>query len=359
MGQDVALLAAMAAAVAAALALTGCQPNLTDDVPPHGQAPGDDDTGDDDAGDDDTGDDDAGDDDAAGYPDFITANDNFFEIHISAVPDIDPAAFVLSVGGLVDQPTEFTLAELDLLPRSAVSQTLECIGNGAGGSAVSTANWEGFSLWDLLLSLGVDEAAAAVRYEAADGYWASQTIDQVRDGGVIGAVTMNGDPIPPRHGYPLRFVFPGYYGVKNPGWVTSIEVVDEQTPDYWENVGWDCSPPMAVDSRFFFPANGNSFQTGVPFDVGGAAWGGTRVDSIELSPDDGGTWLPTEIVQGGEQDHVWVFWRTTVSLIGDGEVVLRVRATDSSGNVQPEVDNDPFDGSNALASRTIYLVPPS
>ncbi len=364
MGLDVALLSAMVLAVGAALALTGCEPEGGDDFPPH--LPADDDAGDDDAsGDDDTGDDDTGDDDAGddddevGYPDFITANEDFFETHISSVPDIDPDTFVLSVSGLLDQSAELTLAELDLLPRTTVPQTLECIGNGVGGSAVSTANWEGFSLWDLLLSLGIHEDAAAIRYEGADGYWASHTLDEVRDGGVIGALTMNGEPIPPRHGYPLRFVYPGFYGVKNPGWVTAIEVVDAQEPDFWEMVGWDCSPPMHVDSRFFFPGSGAAMETGVPFDVGGAAWGGTRIDGIEISPDDGETWLPTEIVQGGEQDHVWVFWRATLTLLAEGEVKLRIRATDTAGNVQPEIDNDPFDGSNGWAGRTIYVLPPS
>ncbi len=360
-GQDGAVLAAAVLAIAVALALAGCQPTLTDDLPPHGQPPGDDDTGDDDDddGDDDAGDDDVGDDDdEAGFPDFFTDNDSFFETHISSVPDIDPDTFVLSVSGEVEQPTEFTLADLDLLPRTSVPQTLECIGNGAGGSAVSTATWEGFSLWDLLVSVGIHEDATAVRYDAADGYFASHTLEEVRDLGVIGALTMNSEPIPPRHGYPLRFVFPGYYGVKNPGWVTSIEVVDEQTPDFWENVGWDCAPPMHVDSRFFFPASLTALESGVPFDVGGAAWGGTRIDQVELSADGGQTWLPTEIVQGGDLDHVWVFWQVTLTLSEDGEVKLRARATDSSGNVQPEIDDDYSDGTNTWPTRTLFLVPP-
>ena len=359
LGSDVAVVAAAALAVAAALALAGCQPTVTDDVPPHGQDPGDDDTGDDDTGDDNTGDDDAGDDDTTGFPDFYTHTDVFFETHISSVPTIDEDTFLLSVSGLVDQPTEVTLAELDVLPRTSVSFTLECIGNGAGGSAVSTATWEGFSLWDLLLSLGVHEDAAAVRYGAADGYFASHTLDQVRDEGVIGVLDMNDEPLPPRHGYPLRFVLPGYYGVKHPGWVTSVEVVDEQSLDFWENVGWDCAPPMEVDSRFFFPGNGASVEAGVPFEVGGAAWGGTRIDRIELTADGGETWQAAEIVQGGEHDHVWVFWQATITLQAEGQVTLNARATDTSGASQPEHDNDYFDGTNDWPSRVVIVVPPN
>ncbi len=357
LGADAAVLAAVALALAAALALAGCTPPVVDDVPPHGQNPGDDDTGgdddDDDAGDDDVGDDDTG--SAGGFPEFFTHADDFFETHISSVPTIDEDSFVLSVTGLVEQPAEFTLAELDALPSSSVPFTLECIGNGAGGSAVSTATWEGFSLWDLLVSVGVHEDAVAVRYGAADGYFASHTLDQVRDEDVLGVLSMNGDPLPPRHGYPLRFVLPGYYGVKHPGWVTSVEVVDEQSLDFWENVGWDCAPPMDVDSRFFFPGNGAQVEAGVPFEVGGAAWGGTRIDKIEISADGGQLWQPAEIVQGGEHDHVWVFWQATMTLHGEGQMTLNARATDISGATQPEHDSDYFDGTNDWPSRVVFV----
>ena len=313
----------------------------TEDPPPHGM----DDDDADDPGDDDDGSDD--DDDASStgeFPEFITPNDEYFVTRIGAVPEIQEDSYCLFITGLIDNPVELTLADLQMLPATGTPVTLECIGNSSTGKQLGTALWEGFLLHDLLAGLGIGANATHARFDCGDGFWATLSLEQIEDHGVIGALRMNGEELPAEQGYPLRVVLPGYYGVKHPAWVTGIELVDTPTDDYYEVSGWDCSPPMPVDSKFFFPGSGADVHAGVPFQVGGAAFGGTRVSKVEVTTDGGGTWTPAEIVQEYDMDHVWKFWQATLTLSTPGDVDIHARATDTQGNTQPQDDPDSWDG---------------
>jgi DMSO/TMAO reductase YedYZ molybdopterin-dependent catalytic subunit len=289
------------------------------------------------------------------FPDFITSNDDYFITRIGSIPAIEGEQFELSVGGLVDTPSTFTLDELQALPQQEITLTVECIGNSVDGALVSTAVWGGFDLYELLSSLGISDDATGVRYDADDGYYASHTMDQLRDNGLIGALTMNGVPIPAEHGYPLRILNPGYHGVKQPGWVTSIELIDMDVNDYWEDRNWDCSPPMAADTHFFFPQQSARVTTGEPLLVGGAAFGGTRIETVEISIDDGGTWLEAEIIEQMDLDDVWVFWQVEIEPDVPGELEIVSRATDQYGQTQPEADPDRYDGNNERPSITVVV----
>jgi DMSO/TMAO reductase YedYZ molybdopterin-dependent catalytic subunit len=153
-------------------------------------------------------------------------------------------------------------------------------------------------------------------------------------------------PIPPKHGFPLRFLNPGYYGVKQPAWVTELEVIDMPINDYWDDRGWDCSPPMAIDATIFFPKDGVKMGRGESLEVGGAAFGGTRVKRVELTADGGVTWREAEIVKSLDADNVWVFWKASLVFDESGSKIVNVRATDIHGNVQQEDDPDRYDGTN-------------
>jgi hypothetical protein len=287
------------------------------------------------------------------FPDFITANDDYYVTRIGELPEIDPASYALDVTGRVEQPRSFTLAELGELPQRELTLTVECIGNSTDGKLVSTAVWGGFELMNLLDGLGIEDGATGVRYEAADGYYATHTLDQLRNNGILGAIEMNGVPIPPLHGFPLRILNPGFYGVKQPAWVTGIEVIDMPETDYWEDRGWDVSPPMAVDTRFFFPENDSQVAADEEILVGGASFGGTRVAGVEVSFDDGGSWIPADIVDSVDKDDVWVFWQAAVELPGPGEYNLTARATDHTGAVQPGQDENNLDGNNTRPVITV------
>ena len=173
----------------------------------------------------------------ARFPDFVTANDDYFVTRIGEVPQIDAESYRLKIFGKVLQPTTSTLDELYQLEMVELPLTVECIGNSTNGTLVSTAVWKGFYLYDLLMSLGLDETATGVRYKAADGYYASHTLEQLKANKIAGALYMNDQVIPPKHGFPLRFLNPGFHGVKQPAWVTEVEVIDRPVKDYWEDRG--------------------------------------------------------------------------------------------------------------------------
>ena len=290
------------------------------------------------------------------FPDFITANEDYFVTRIGSVPFIDGETYELNITGLVANPRSFTLEELRDLELFELPLTIECIGNSRNGSLISTAVWKGFNLFDFLDSLGLDEQATGVSYLAADGFYASHTLEQIQDHQVIGALFMNEEVIPPVQGFPLRIIIPGFYGAKQPAWVTEIEVIDRPLEDYWQDRGWDLTPPMDVDSKIFFPKNNTTVQIGVPLEIGGAAFGGTRIAAVEITTDGGNTWKESDIVQSMDADNVWVFWKTVVVFRKPGTYTVHSRATDIHGNVQPENDRDSLNGTNSWPSITVQAV---
>ena len=157
---------------------------------------------------------------------------------------------------------------------------------------------------------------------------------------------MNDDPIPPLHGFPIRVLNPGYYGVKQPAWVVAIEVIDRKLEDYWADRGWDVSPPMAIDSKIFSPQGSRRVGLGEALRINGAAFGGRRVDRVELTTDGGETWSEATIVEQLDADNVWVFWEAEISFAEPGSYVINVRATDISGVSQQEDDPNKYDGTN-------------
>ena len=287
--------------------------------------------------------------DTRGFPDFITANKDYYVTRIGDVPEIDPETYRLTISGLISKETSFTLEQLYAMELEELPLTVECIGNSRSGPLLSTAIWRGFRLSELLDSLGVDESATGVRYEAADGYYASHTMEQIRENGVMVAVYMNGEPIPPLHGFPVRILNPGYYGVKQPAWVTSIEVTDRDLDDYWNDRGWDVSPPIAIDSTIFSPEGAQRIPIESPLRITGAAFGGTRVAKVEATTDGGDTWREANIVKRLEADNTWVFWDIEVAFTETGSYTVNVRATDIHGNTQQENDPDKYDGRNDWA----------
>jgi len=280
------------------------------------------------------------------FPPFITPIADYFITRIGILPEIDRSAYRLEIKGLVQTPKKLSLEELYAMPMTEMTLTVECIGNAAGGPLLSTAVWRGIPLDDLLKSVGVSESATGVRYESADLYYASHTMAQVRANGVLVALYMNGEPLPPLQGFPVRILNPGFYGVKQPAWVTSIEVIDKPMKDYWEDSGWDCSPPMAADSTFFFPKEPATVKRKEPLRLGGAAFGGTRIARVELTSDGGKTWQEASIVKSLDAGHVWVFWEAALVFPRAGEYVVRARATDTRGNLQPETDEVFIDGTD-------------
>jgi DMSO/TMAO reductase YedYZ molybdopterin-dependent catalytic subunit len=290
------------------------------------------------------------------FPDFITANQDYFITRIGEVPVVNADSFRLEIIGLVDTPRGFSLQELMALPLITMPLTVECQGNSPNSDLVATAVWRGFRLYDLLASLGLDSGATGVKYRCADGYYATHTMDQIKNNNVIGALIMNDVTLPPEQGFPLRILSPGYYGVKQPAWVVGIEVSGQPPSDYWSDRGWDVSPPMDVDSKIFFPLSGDTAMVGKTLYVGGAAYGGTRIAGVEVSANGGNTWTTAQIVKSMDSDNVWVFWVAKLVPRLPGEMLINARATDIHGMTQPETDTAFLDGSNSWPSVTVPVV---
>jgi DMSO/TMAO reductase YedYZ molybdopterin-dependent catalytic subunit len=292
----------------------------------------------------------------AGFPAFITPVENYFDLRISGIPELDSAGYRLLVTGTEHDSASFSVAQLHELEMQERTLTFECIGNGSNGYLLGTAVWKGFSLYGLLDSLGIPEGVKTVKYTCADGYYTYNTLEEVEHAGILGAMYMNGERLIPRYGFPLRIIFPGYYGVRQPGWITEITLLETGPEDFWARSGWGTDSAMAVDSKIFFPQKGDAFAPGDSIRVGGAAYGGGRIASVDLSVDGGANWIPASIIESLDQDHCWVFWEGMVILQETGDYTLHARATAVDGSVQPEYDNRQLDGNNGWPSVNISIV---
>ena len=289
------------------------------------------------------------------FPNFITSVEDYFELSIGQIPDIDGDSYQLKISGAVHDPASYSLEELKKLDMVERTLTIECIGNPAGGPLLGNATWKGFRLYDLLEDLGIKEGASAVKYICDDGYYTFNTLDELKNAGVIGALYMNDSSLPAKYGFPLRIIFPGYYGVRQPGWVREIEVQEAMEEDFWGRSGWKTDTVMAIDSRFLFPAQNAKFSAGVSIRIGGAAYGGRRISAVDITTDYGNTWIPATITHELDEDYVWVFWEFILPPPSAGTLTLYSRATAGDGSVQPRDDDDAFDGTNSWPSLTITI----
>lgn len=289
------------------------------------------------------------------FPDYITTNEKYFDTRINGIPTMDSEEYRLSISGMVENPALYTLEDLlglDLVKRTL---TIECIGNASNGSQIGTAEWRGFSLYELLESHEIQEGAKYVKYISADGYFTYNTLEELKNEEVLGAMYMNDEAIPIRYGFPLRIIFPGYYGVRQPGWITAIQVMETGPEDFWSGSGWKSDTSMTIDSKIFFPLSKTNFSMGDSIKIGGSAFGARRIASVDVSLDDGSTWIPANIRQSLDEDFVWVFWEASVFPASAGTFSIRSRATAEDGNVQPKLDNTPLDGTNSWPSVKITV----
>ena len=292
----------------------------------------------------------------ANFPDFYTKTDDYFIANIGGVPEIDENSYELRITGWIDNPRSYSLSELYALPFVEFPLTVECIGNPRSGPLLSTANWSGFNIYDILTSLGLKSNATGVKYYAEDGYYVTHTMEQLINNSVIGALYINELPLPPVQGFPLRIINPGFYGAKQIAWVTKIQVIDMPLTDYWDDRGWDTSPRMPVDSNIFFAENFQSASNGSSILVGGASYGGERISKVEYTLNDGLEWDLAEIVKSVDFDNVWIFWLANITINELGTTRFYVKATDIYNRTQPKNDPIKNDGDNSWAFVDINII---
>lgn len=285
---------------------------------------------------------------------FITPNEHFYVVNYSKPPQVDLDGWTLQITGKVERPLRLTYS--DLLSRPAVEKvvTLECIDNEVAGELISNALWKGVTLKSLLQEARPLPTAQDVAMFGAEAYSDGITLDRAMNYDVFLAYQMNGAPLPKEHGYPLRAVVPGLYGIKNVKWLTKIELVDEDYKGYWQQKGWTDEATIKVTSRIDAPGAYNTLKPGYTF-RGIAFTGGYGISAVELSFDGGKSWVKAAI-EPPPSMYSWVFWKYEWKDPKPGTYQVYSRATDKLARTQTAFVARAFpDGTSGLHSVVTFV----
>ena len=276
-----------------------------------------------------------------GLTPYQTPNGDFYRIDTALqIPLIDPAAWSLTITGMVEN--EITISYADLMAKPLVEHytTLTCVSNEVGGDLAGNALWLGYPIRQLLAEAKPRPGADMVLSTSDDGWTAGTPLVALTDPDreALLAIGMNGEPLPIEHGFPVRMVVPGLYGyVSATKWVRSLKVTTfDQDEGYWTPLGWAARGPIKIASRIDVPRR--SVQAGTVV-VAGVAWaqhvgiGGVQVQI------DGGDWQPAELAQTTGAD-TWRQWRFSWPAT-EGTHELAVRASDAMGNLQIAAEAPP------------------
>ncbi|MBI3734134.1 MAG: molybdopterin-dependent oxidoreductase [Chloroflexi bacterium] len=265
-----------------------------------------------------------------------TRNEDFYVVDIGAGhPAVDEASWRLTLDGGVEKPLKLSLAELKQLPSVTQTRTFECISNPVGGPLIGNALWVGVQMKQLLAMAGMKPGAKELVVRAADGFHTSIPIELAMHEHALLAYMMNGEPLPRAHGFPLRCVWPGRYGMKQPRWITRIEVIDSNYRGFWEQQGWSNDAFIKINSQILAPKSREVIATPT-YTVRGLAHAGLAgVKKVAVSADDGKTWNEATLIRGPEpKPLVWTEWRYEWPVPADGRYTLIARATDNNDGQQ-------------------------
>jgi DMSO/TMAO reductase YedYZ molybdopterin-dependent catalytic subunit len=278
-----------------------------------------------------------------GITPLVVKNRDFYRIDTSLlVPHVNASTWTLTVNGMVDHPFTIDYDELLAMPLIEQYVTIACVSNKVGGDLVGNALWRGARLRDLLDRAGVQAGATQLVGRDFGGWTAgfpTAWLD-VAEREPLVAVAMNGEPLPPEHGFPARLIVPGLYGyVSATKWLANIELTTLEAFDgYWVPLGWAKEAPILTQSRIDVPGFGASLGAGRQ-PVAGVAWAPDRgISKVEVQVDDG-PWAPAEL-STPISDATWVQWVFRWDAPA-GDHTLRVRATDGTGQVQTAEETEP------------------
>lgn len=276
---------------------------------------------------------------------FITDPAEFYTISIDLgfVTKAKPETWRLELAGPEERRAELRYDELLALERRRIYKTLMCVGNEVGGPSLANAEWTVTPLAPMLERiLGAQRAGLRAVFYGLDGFYSSVPLAVALHEHSFLAYEMNGAPLANKHGYPARVFLPNVYGMKQPRWLSKIEITDRQVSGYWEKRGWCSECPIKMTARI----DAAQFQPEGAFLVTGVAYcGGTVVGQVELSADDGKTWQAAQL--GAEQfPNAWTTWsfRWTPPQTSNRkqEHVLIARVSDVLGNRQEEAASGSF-----------------
>jgi DMSO/TMAO reductase YedYZ molybdopterin-dependent catalytic subunit len=321
---------------------------------------------------------------------FVTPTDRFYVRCHFPIPKINEREWRVKIEGEVARPFELTLDEIREMPAHTVMATVECAGNSrvflvpkVKGvqwelGAVGNAEWTGVRLRDVLERSGVSDKACEIVFEGAD----SGTIAELpRPGGkvnfarsvpiekamhdVLLAFAMNGEPLTKAHGFPLRAMVPGWYGMASVKWLQRLIVTDRPFHGYYQSVDYaywkrDENGPvlvplaeMQVKAEIARPENNEVISANSNYRMRGAAWtAGAIITKVEISSDGGKSWSDAAL-NGEATENAWRLWEYEWRTPAPGNYTLMARATDSGGRVQP-IERD-VDANNYMISHCLPI----
>ena len=319
----------------------------------------------------------------------ITSNPDFFLLQHGEVPRLDASRWRLAVGGLVEKPVELLLSGLQRRQKAEVTTCIECAGNGGYGmhGLVGNARWAGVPLAPVLDELGIRPGAREVVFTGADPaterlrgeeypsrFARSLPLSEARDPGILLAYEMNGEPLPVEHGYPLRLIVPGWYGVAQVKWLERIELIDRpfmgwyMAKDYVTLRGEDRGGRIEYQATSVAKMKLKSIITRVTrrrfskgadrYTICGAAWGnGARIRSVEIRID-GDEFRPAEL-EPPSSPFAWTLFHLRWRNPAPGPHTLVSRATDADDRTQPTEEEarrgkvTPWENNGQVARRII------
>jgi DMSO/TMAO reductase YedYZ molybdopterin-dependent catalytic subunit len=302
---------------------------------------------------------------------WVTPNELFYARNHLPYPAIDFESWSLSISGEVESLYNFTYDDLKEMPQVEKYVTIECSGNKRGLmeppvpgeqwqiGAVGNAKWTGVPLTYLLDRCKVKNSAVELVFTGADlgirpdmntavNFERSLPMDKALLAECILAWKMNNEPIPYKHGFPIRLIVPGWYGMAHVKWVTKITATPSpfkgpfQALDYVyiSNEGdYQNALPvreMKVNSIITWPSKGEQLHVG-QHNIRGLAWTGKGIiRNVEVSIDNGMTWYSARLASPEHEQYTWTFWEYSWNITAPGHYFILARAHDSNGNIQPK-----------------------
>ncbi len=313
----------------------------------------------------------------ASLSDWLVPTELFFVRNHFPSPDIQVRDWRLRVDGAVERPIELDLDSIKAMRSTTFTAVVECAGNGRvyyvppkeglqwQNGAVGNAAWTGVLLREILEIAGVKPTAREVLLAGADSgvvdankktaspgpiaFARSLPLEKAIAPGTILAYSMNEQPLTRDHGYPLRAVVGGWFGMAWIKWITHITVVEQPFLGYWQardyfrcerSLGEPRIVPlteMEVKAQIARPVQGEHLIVGRPYRIFGAAWSGEAViRQVQVCPGDGKGWREGRLLEA-ERPFAWRLWEYIWTPRDVGRHILRCRATDGAGNVQPDL----------------------
>jgi len=273
----------------------------------------------------------------------VTDTRIFYRVDIDGIPpQLDFDQWTLNVTGRVNKPLTITKQDLLAMQPSSEYATLECVSNTINppGALISNGKWTGVPLSTVLNQAALASDAVYIIFHCAEGYSVGVPVQRALEPGALLAYMLNDQPLPPEHGFPLRAIVPGLYGMMNAKWVTGIEASNSVYLGYWQERGWTNNARIKTTSIIYYPSGGA--QVSGPLPIAGVAFAGDRgISKVEVSTDGGNTWNTAEL-KPPKSPYSWVLWAYMWTPTTSGTQTIFVRATDGTGQLQDSAPNQPF-----------------